>query len=92
MNHTLSRDAGRRDFRFFEKKLGKKLPCRVVARLHTYNFKNKLSWATTLQGKLLRSFSRKATTRPPHPPRPRIFSINGERGHRSDLSLKERRK
>ena len=47
------RGRGGRDFRFFEKKLGKKLPCRVVARLHTYNFKNKLSWATTLQGKLL---------------------------------------
>ena len=31
-----------RDFRFFEKKLGKKLPCWVVARLNIYNFKNSL--------------------------------------------------
>ena len=35
-------DAGGRDFRFFEKKLGKKLPCRVVARLDIYNSKNSL--------------------------------------------------
>ena len=35
-------DAGGRDFRFFEKKLGKKLPCWVVARLNIYNSKNSL--------------------------------------------------
>ena len=33
---------GGRDFRFFEKKLGKKLPCWVVARLNIYNSKNSL--------------------------------------------------
>ena len=32
-------DAGTRG-RFFEKKLGKKLPCRVVARLNIYDSKN----------------------------------------------------
>ena len=31
-----------RDFRFFEKKLGKKLPCWAVARLDIYNSKNSL--------------------------------------------------
>jgi len=62
---------GGRDFRFFEKKLGKKLPCWVVA------LKAILRFIIDIKGynparKLLRSFSRKATTRPlrpPHPPR-----------------------
>ena len=36
------RGRGGRDFRFFEKKLGKKLPCWVVARLNKYNSKNSL--------------------------------------------------
>ena len=32
-------DAGGRDFRFFEKKLGKKLPCWAVARLsYSWNY------------------------------------------------------
>ena len=57
---------GGRDFRFFEKKLGKKLPCRVVA------LKAILGFIIVIKGynparKLLRSFSRKATTRPPRP-------------------------
>ena len=57
------RDARGRDFRFFEKKLGKKLPCWVVA------LKAILRFIIAIKGynparKLLRSFSRKATTRP----------------------------
>ena len=56
------RGRGGRDFRFFEKKLGKKLPCRVVA------LKAILGFIIVIKGynparKLLRSFSRKATTR-----------------------------
>jgi hypothetical protein len=59
------------DFRFFEKKLGKKLPCMAAARQSYSLIYIKNDWAATMQESFCyeaqRSFSRKATTRPPRP-------------------------
>ena len=59
-----------RDFRFFEKKLGKKLPCRVVARLNIFNSKNGLGGLQLGKKAFAELFSKSdnASPRPPPPP------------------------
>ncbi|MBR4012679.1 MAG: hypothetical protein IKJ00_00155, partial [Clostridia bacterium] len=55
---------------FFEKKLGKKLPCRVVARLDMYKFKNSLVGLQLGKKAFAELFSKSDNASPasPHPP------------------------
>ena len=59
------------DFRFFEKKLGKKLPCRVVARLNIFNSKNGLGGLQLGKKAFAELFSKSDNASPASPASPR---------------------